>query len=264
MDGVRAVLGVDIHCHILPDIDDGPRALEESVEMAHRSALEGLGIVAATPHYAIDETLYGIEDISRRFDTLKQALSRDATAIKLLHGAEIAADAMLPALDVGTLKRLSINASRYLLIEMPALHIPPYMEDLIYNIQIKGFIPIIAHPERNAEVVDDPPAVYDMVDQGALLQLNAGSVTGRFGNEAQKTSLLLLKHGLAHFIATDAHSPHKRAPRMMESFSLIADNFGYEQAQRLWADNPTAVISDDLISAGNITSFRRRLFGGWK
>ncbi|AEE96564.1 tyrosine-protein phosphatase [Mahella australiensis] len=215
----------------------------------------------------IGKARLNIGDIDKSFVALKQALSHDVAAVKLLRGAEIAASPMRPMLSgLGNdmLKRLSINASRYLLIEMPALHIPPYMEDLIYNIQLKGFIPIIAHPERNKDVADNPPAAYELVEQGALLQLNAGSVVGHFGKDVQKTSLLLLKHGLAHFIATDAHSPRKRAPRMMESFGFIADRFGYEQAGRLWVDNPTAVISDDFISAGHITSFRKRIFGGWK
>lgn len=171
---------------------------------------------------------------------------------------------MLPSLDAGTLKRLSINAGRYLLIEMPALYIPPYMEDLIYNLLIKGFIPIIAHPERNADVVSNPPAAYDLVEYGALLQINAGSIAGRFGKGARDTALLLIKHGLADFVATDAHSSSKRAPRMMESFGIIADRFGYEQARRLWMDNPNAVISDDIVSTGHIIPFRKRLFGGWK
>lgn len=264
MERTVALLGIDIHCHILPQIDDGPRSLEEALQMAQKCAMEGLGIAVATPHYIMDDPSCSIEEIAQQFDRLNHALTREVVTIKLLRGAEIMANPMVPGLNTDILKKLSINGSRYLLIEMPALDIPAYMDDLLYNLQLKGFIPIIAHPERNAAIIDDPPAAYELADQGALLQINAGSITGRFGRNVQKTALMLIKHRLGHFVATDAHSPGKRGPRMIESFDAIADIFGIQRAQQLWIDNPTAVISDDIINTEHPIPFRKRWFGGWR
>jgi protein-tyrosine phosphatase len=185
--------------------------------------------------------------------------------LNLFSGKEILASQLLPTFSNDLLRSLSINKSKYLLIEMPALNIPLWMEDLIYNLYLLNFITIIAHPERNKGVIENPPILYNFVEEGALVQIDAGSITGYFGKKPQKTAYLLIRHGLAHFVASDAHHPHqKRAPLVRESFKIIGENFDYSLAVRLWANNPQAVINDDFVNITTPVPFKKRFFGGWR
>jgi len=133
---------------------------------------------------------------------------------------------------------ISINGSRYLLMELPMGDIPNYTEDVIYRLRLRGVVPVIAHPERNIRIQEDPNRYYELVDLGALGQVNTGSICGRFGSRVQKCAHILIEHNLVHVLGTDAHSSGTRSPRMREAIRLISKLFGEEQATQMAVHRP--------------------------
>lgn len=227
---------IDIHCHILHDIDDGPGNIEESIGMAKMAYRDGITAIVATPH--IKDSLIPAEIIQDRIDELKCRLAQENVPVRIIKGADVNA-----AISPAFLHEYTINGTKYILFEFPHTHLPGNARELIFKAIIGGLHPIITHPERNPSVIKNPRLITDLADSGAFVQITAGSLTGDFGLDVKNCAIHLLKQGVVNFIATDAHSISWRKPVLSEGLKVAEKILGADNASRLVMANPESVIN---------------------
>lgn len=238
---------IDIHCHILPSIDDGPNDLESSIEMFRIAEGDGITHIVATPHFKVSESPT-IVDIQQLVLFVRERIARSGIGITLMGGADIHLSyELLNGLDRATIP--TINGSRYFLLELPDLF-PPNLDHLIHAARLKGLVPVITHPERNYGILISPSKASALRSSGALLQLTAMSITGGFGRQVRRLSQWLLKNGLVDVVASDAHGVKKRSPVLSDAYREVSKLRGEREARRLFFDNPTALIDDREILFG--------------
>lgn len=237
---------IDTHIHILPGLDDGAKDIKQALEMARIAVDDGITAVAATPHVLTGAYDNSKEDILSAVKDLTQVLQAEKIPLKILPGAEYYLEPDLPQrLDEG--KLLTINNTSYLLIELPAAFVPDFSEQIFYELQLQGVIPIIAHAERNHELSLKPELLENFIARGALVQITAGSITGLFGKETKKAAFQLLCKGRAHFIVSDAHSCRRRVPVLSKAREEVERNFGADYAKSLVEENPNALIKGEPL-----------------
>ena len=196
---------IDLHTHILPAVDDGPRTLEGSLDLARAAVAAGTRTALATPHVNDDRSI-DAERVAAGLDELRPALAAAEIPLEVLPGGEIDLG-MLASLDDDGLRRFTLAQSgRYLLLEFPYTGWPAGLEETVYGLGLRGLLPILAHPERNREVQSKPARLAEAVRMGALVQLTAASLDGRIGSSAHAAANKLLELGLAHVLASDAPS----------------------------------------------------------
>ena len=256
---------IDIHCHILPNVDDGSESLEESIAMAKIAESEGITKIVNTSHCHFDFKYKKGNELKLELEKFNQVLKEENINIEVLLGNELYYTSdLIERFD--ELDFFSMNNSKYILMEFSPINFPKNIEDVIYEIKIRGYIPIIAHAERYKQVQEDVNIVLDCIKEGALIQVNASSILGKNGEKAEDTSKKLLDNNMVHFVATDAHSSNRRRPLIKDSYNYILRNYGKEVSEKLFIENPTAVIENRDISILNPTkyeekrSFLKRLF----
>lgn len=240
---------IDIHCHILPDLDDGAASLSESLEMARIAAYSGVTDIIATPHFRGEpEALEMKEDIDRRFRELREALDHWKVPVRLHQGAEILCTPETPTLArQGLLPTL--GNTRYVLTEFYFNESFGFMDTCLQKLAVWGYTPVVAHPERYDTVQWDPEQLRPWADRGYVLQINKGSVLGSLGYQAEQTAHELLELGLVHLFASDAHSSEMRTPHM-EGLRRWAEEFcDPECAHILLTENPSQILKGLPIAA---------------
>lgn len=248
---------IDLHAHILPGVDDGSPALDESLEMARLAVESGVTDLAVTPHCGLPggEGLYA-PALRRRVTALSQALAREGIPLRLHEGMEIFG---LPdtaeKLRAGALCTLA--ASRYPLIEFPFTSYAREATEVLYAVLALGLRPIVAHPERYRYVQRDPQLLDLWTDMGCLLQLNRGSLLGRFGEREEALAHSLVSRGYAAFVASDAHSSVRRTPWLRDVRVLLAREYGEDAAQLLLEQNPQRVLQNERIEMDEPDRFDR-------
>jgi protein-tyrosine phosphatase len=233
---------IDIHCHILPGIDDGPRHIDESLEMAKIASRDGITTIVATPH--IKEPPYPWENIGIKVAELNERLGEEGIPLNVLQGADVSF-----TVDVSSVHGYTINKTRYILIEFPHLYLPGNAKEIIFRLMMHGYRPIITHPERNLSILGTPKLFFDLLDTGLLVQITADSLTGAFGLDIQECASYFLKKKVVHFIATDAHSVRERRPELSGAVKIAARILGKGQADRLVTLNPGHVLQGKAIGA---------------
>lgn len=234
---------IDLHSHLLHDLDDGPRALAASVSIARAMAADGVTSVAATPHVRDDWP--GVTPAARdtRLRELRAALAAEEVALDVLPGGEIALDA-LPRLTAVERAAFGLGGNpAVLLLEFPYWGWPLQLGDTVFQLVLEGITPVLAHPERNLEVQDAPERLEPAVRAGALVQLTAASVDGRIGRGAQGTCRRLLDLGLAHVIASDAHTAEVRAAGLSRAAAAVGGGLG----RWLTLDVPGALLAGEPL-----------------
>lgn len=232
---------VDVHHHLLHALDDGARELAVSVEMARVAVADGITHVVCTPHasgrYAFDPAL-----VAERLSELRAALAAESLPLTLGNGCDFHMhyDNVQDALAHP--RKYTINHHEYLLIELPDMAISRNLGETLFELRQAGMTPILTHPERNPTLQRDPERLREWMRAGLLCQVTAGSVTGDMGRAAEKMAHQLLADRWVHFLATDAHDPIRRAPRMTEARQWVARKHGQEYADLLCVANPTAVF----------------------
>jgi protein-tyrosine phosphatase len=236
---------VDIHCHILPETDDGAVSLEESVAMCRAAAADGIETIVATPHMfdGVHETPEKAA-IREKIDRVMEASGGCVNIVpggEVRYSYEIFQEAQLPD------ARIKLNGSSYMLLEFPFHSVPPNIEMTIFQIFNAGITPVIAHPERNKRLQEKPAILADLVERGAFSQIDAGSLMKSFGSEAYHLAKRIIESGMAHFIATDAHHQDRRRPLLSQAAAIAAEMGGEEYARAMVEDNPRALINDQAI-----------------
>lgn len=203
---------IDIHTHIIQNVDDGPTHLEQAIEMARHAAASGVSAIIATPHMYDPPTQKYLYKIQEQFDLLRRTVEVNRINISLHLGAEIYLHPDLPAI-LKKLPQLSFdNQGRVVLVELPMRNVPSYAEQIIYELAVEGVIPVIAHPERCVEIQKKPDRLWQLINKGAQIQMNAGSLMGNYGRKAKKAAKYLLQNGLVNVIASDLHTCPNRHP----------------------------------------------------
>jgi protein-tyrosine phosphatase len=238
---------IDLHCHILPGVDDGAEDWEECLQMARIAVEDGIRTIVATPHWPGDPSGASRADrVQALTREVQERLDREGISLRLLPGHElvILPEVLDELVSGGALAcpREGTGTARYALLETPYHHLPFFLRDLLFQVQSRGFTPILAHPERNPTVQAKPETVQEYVDAGCLIQVTAGSLLGQFGGPSQRTARTLLRRGWAHILASDAHSPENRPPRLSEARQQAAQLVGEETAQRMVEETPASVI----------------------
>jgi protein-tyrosine phosphatase len=233
---------IDIHHHCLPGVDDGPHELAEAVEMCRMAAAEGVTAIVATPHVLRGRwPVFAPRELDSKLAQLRDAVGDSP---RLLLGSEyFFSHDMADILRTGT-SIVPLAGSRYVLMELAANSVPPMLEQPLYRAQLEGWIPIIAHPERNLVFQQRPELLVRLIHHGARVQLTATSLTGAFGAEARAAAELFVTRGLVHFVATDAHNTAKRPPRLREALAALRELAGDEVTNALTHANPLAVIEN--------------------
>ena len=254
---------IDIHTHIMPGIDDGSDNFEESLAMAELAWDSGVDTIVVTPHSNVPGSFknYDSPDWRKLFQQLQEYLKDNDCDIKLVPGTEIyATEDVVEKIKRGDL--MSINHSRYYLIEVPFDADPYWAEEIWESVLALGKIPIIAHPERYFCIQDNPAILYEWMKMGCLSQMNKGSVFGRFGRTVKRTAEVLLDHNLITCAASDAHSPYMRTTFMADIRDYLADVYGERRMERLLYSNPKRILEDQPIYSENLVrpDGRRRFF----
>jgi protein-tyrosine phosphatase len=230
---------IDIHHHCLPGVDDGPRTLDEAIELCAMAADEGIETIVATPH--VLRGRWRSRNRTQIENAVAELRERTHDTPKLLAGSEY-----YFAHDIADILHteavLPLAGSRYVLVEFASHAVPPMVEQPLHRAMLDGWIPIIAHPERNQVFQAKPELLRSLIRLGAKTQVTAGSLTGLFGVEAQESATSWLRSGMVHFIATDAHNTARRPPRFRNARARVAEIAGEAVAQALFVDNPRAVI----------------------
>jgi protein-tyrosine phosphatase len=262
-----AVFMVDIHCHLLPGLDDGATSIEVSLEMAAMAVEEGITHVVATPHAGSGFT-FRPEAIKELRAELQGRLGESLT---LLTGCDFHLN-FENLQDIRTApERFTINQKTYLLVEFADFSIPPTIDHELHNLQLAGLHPIITHPERNPLIRTQPERLYKWLRQGCYAQITAQSILGKFGERAREAAELWLDENAVHFVASDAHNTTSRPLRLKEAYSVIASRQGEAVARALFTENPLAAVEgeplpfvpllpEDLGQAPGATPKRRKRF----
>ena len=240
---------IDIHSHILYGIDDGSKSLEESINIIKEHIKMGFTDIVVTPHY-IENSKYETNNIDKEniLNELKEELKKQNIKINLYLGNEVFVNNNLEEL-IKKQEISTINNSKYLLIEFPMNEKPNDINNIIYELKIKGIIPIIAHPERYDYVEKNPNLVLEWIEEGALLQSNYGSIIGVYGSGPQKTIKKLLKKDLIDFLATDIHYPNNKIYLNMDKIrKKIKKIISEERFIELANTNPKRIIENKEIS----------------
>jgi len=229
---------IDVHCHILPGIDDGPESMDVSIEMAETAIADGITHVVATPHSS-DEYYFDFARIRAISDDLQ---ARIGNKLILATGCDFHLNPEnLEALRANA-AQFCINQHDYLLVEFNEYSIPPAMDQTLHEIQLLGLRPIITHPERNAILRAQSGRLAKWVRLGCFVQVTAGSLTGGFGPGSQKDAWRWMMDGMVHLVASDAHNTKGRPLRLGPARALVADQMGEETAQALFEGNPRAAL----------------------
>lgn len=248
---------VDIHCHLVPQIDDGASSVAESLEMAWMAVEEGIDTIVVTPHQLGNFGRNSATQIRQATQQLQSILDEQRVPLHVLPGADVRVEADLVAqVRTGEVMTLA-DHGRHLLLELPH---EMYFDllPLVRQLERIGIQSILSHPERNMGLLARPNLVSTLVEAGCLMQVTCGSLTGTFGPASQEMSEVMLQQGWVHFLATDAHGSQARRPRMRQAFDKVAQISGKEIAERLCRDNPRAVAIGEKVTAGTIEQRRRR------
>lgn len=234
---------IDIHSHVIPGIDDGSQSMDESLALLEMAAMSGVDTLVATPHCNVPDEFenYAGPEMERLFRMLEEERESAGIPIRLLRGMEVFATPELPEL-LREKRVWTLNDTRYFLMEFSFAEDPDFCRGILRRCRDLGYRPIIAHPERYFFVQDDPQLAYEWCVDGYGLQLNKGSILGRFGPEPQRTADLLLQHGLAACVASDAHNPEWRTTHFGEIQHFLSDYYGEDYCRLLLHENPARIL----------------------
>ncbi|TWI59869.1 tyrosine-protein phosphatase [Halalkalibacter nanhaiisediminis] len=251
---------IDIHSHILPSLDDGANSIQQAIEMAKQAQAQGIYAMAATPHHMNGSFTNVKEDIEQYIKELNQVLNEHSIDLNIVAGQEV----RLYGEIVDDYKKgdiLTINHSRYVLVELPSDHVPAYTAKIFYDLQLAGVKPIIAHPERNREIAANTNKLYELVEQGALAQLTASSLTGRFGKNIKKLSEQLIDHQLVHFLASDTHNTTSRPNDLQAAYQTMEKTFGMDTVYYI-QENAETLLYGDTVYAEPPSRIKKKKFLG--
>jgi protein-tyrosine phosphatase len=239
---------IDIHHHLLPGLDDGARTLDVSLAMVEMAIADGITHIVCTPH-ASHHYYFNPERNATVFAELQDAVNRKFGEQVITLGLGCDFHLMFDNIEDAQRHptRYTINGHNYLLVEFPDSAISPNTAQTFYQLSLSGMTPIITHPERNLILARQPERMAEWLKAGALIQITASSLTGRFGPMAEQAAAWLLAHHWVHFLATDAHNTGSRPPLLRPAFDMVAEQYDLATAERLCITNPRAAFFGEAL-----------------
>jgi protein-tyrosine phosphatase len=238
---------IDIHSHILPGLDDGAKNIEETLEMVSQLQAAGFHTLIATPHVMEGRDFLSPREIIEATEQVQQQVAEAGIVVRILPGAE---NYIFPNMAKWACegKLLTFgNSGKYLLLELPMMEIPRYTEQVFFDLQVKGFTPVLAHPERNRAVSDEPERLVDWARKGILFQLNIRSISGKYGSQTQHLAELMLHSDLIHFLGSDVHSVSRNESTYQEAHEKVRGIVGENKFQELTAGNARDVLEGRFL-----------------
>lgn len=238
---------IDIHNHIIFEFDDGPRTIDESLEMLKIAADQGIRVVFATSHF--DELIHAEleKDYFRKLDRLREKARESAVDINLYSGSELFFHHFMNETVKSNKVTTLGGQGSYVLMEFSLYFMPQGPEDALFNLNMDGYHPIIAHPERYGKIIENPLMVLKFIKHGGLLQVNAGSILGSFGKRVQKTAMWMLERRLVHFIASDAHAPEGRSFKLAKCVEFLKGHLDEEYIREMVEVYPGKIIANEPL-----------------
>lgn len=254
-----AVPHLDLHTHILPGVDDGPESTEHSVKLIAKSVRQGAVGIAATPHRSPWDYHESLPKMESRLGRLRRACNDAGLDVELYVGGEtfLVPELLKPheSADIVTL-----NKSRYLLFELPFNYYPPFVEEIVFELQLRGYKPVLAHAERYTHYHQNVNQIIKLVERGVLAQINAGSLAGHHGSAERMTAEIMLEHRMAHLVASDSHSVDARPPAVAGNYDRLVELVGNETANDLVMGVPRMIVRDEDVPQVEPTAYQRRHF----
>lgn len=247
---------IDIHSHILHGIDDGAKTPEDSMAMAQAAIQEGITTIVASPHHKNGNYDNYKTDILHHVQALNDLFQAHAIDLKVLPGQEVRIYGEVTE-DITADEILPVNHTKYILIEFPRTSVPRYAAQLFYDMQVAGYIPVIVHPERNEVLMQDHEKMYEFVKRGALTQITAASLVGKFGKETQTFTHQLIQANLTHFLASDAHNTTSRGFCMQEAYAEIQKTYGAD-TYYMFMENAELLVDDMNVNRMEPSKIRKK------
>ena len=234
----------DLHAHILPGVDDGAQTEDDTLKMARVAADSGTKVILATPHRRDVTQRSSVDYVRGLLDRMNGKIAELGIDLSLRQGMENHLDLDLPD-EVSSGRAIGINGSRYMLVEMPFFGRPNYIEEVMFQLQVMGVTPVLAHPERIEAFQRDVKLLETFVERGMLSQVTAGSITGHFGKRVRRFTHTLLRTGLVHVIASDTHfATGPRSPTLLPGVEEATRVLPAERVQAMVVDTPQAILND--------------------
>lgn len=252
---------IDIHCHILPGIDDGAKDMNDSLALAKAAVQQGIRTIVATPHHKNGRYENSRLSILQKVSELNAFLQQEEIPLTILPGQELRINGEILE-DLAKEEILPVNdGGKYVLIELPSGQVPRFTEQLLFELQLKGVTPIIAHPERNQEIIENPDLLYNLVEKGALTQITAASIVGYFGKKISRFSYQLIDANLTHFVASDAHNLNNRTFKVMEAYDSIEKKYGVD-AVYMFKENAELLVKGNHVYKEPPSKVKQKRFFG--
>ncbi|MFC4025120.1 tyrosine-protein phosphatase [Oceanobacillus longus] len=251
---------IDIHSHILPGVDDGAKTEEDSLAMAKEAVSQGITTIIATPHNKNGKYDNERASIKNNVQILSELLVKEDIPLTVISGQETRINGEMIE-DINNGKLLPLNDTKYLFVEFPSANVPRYSSQMLFDIQVAGYTPIIVHPERNQELIEHPSRLYEFVKKGALTQVTAASIVGKFGKNIQKFSHQLVEANLTHFIASDAHNTTTRGFCMDEAFHELKNEYGSDYFY-MFLENSQLLLDNMNVNRMEPSQVKKKKFLG--
>lgn len=250
---------IDLHCHILPGIDDGAETLDDSLDMAEKAISQGITHILCTPHHNNGKYVNPKNEVIDKVAELQEALDQRNLPLTLLEGQEVRITGdLLEEIQQDRILFTDLEDT-YLLIEFPTMDVPAYAQELFFKLREMGKVPVIVHPERNAKFREDPNRLIPFLEMGCLAQLTAPSYIGVFGKDIQKTAKQMVEHNLVQMMASDAHGIKKRTFVMKEAFQQIAHDYGGDKVAAM-EQVAKDLINGDAVTFPEYTEIKKKRF----
>lgn len=242
---------IDLHCHLLPGVDDGSANMAISLQLAKEAVENGVKYALLTPHHMNGVYTNHKVDVLAQTEAFQQQLDEHQIGLTVFPGQEVRINGdLLDAFDQDDIL-FADEDNQYLMLEFPDDDVPTYTTEMIFQLQQRGIIPVIVHPERNTQIMKHPDILYELLEKGCLSQITASSYVGTFGERVEKFSRQLIETGQGYLFASDAHHLPGRKYEMREAFEKLTTEFGTELAQQ-YEDNAKAIINGEFVPVNRI------------
>lgn len=251
---------IDLHCHLLPGVDDGSKSMDISLKLANNAVRDGIDYALLTPHHMNGVYLNHKKEVIQQTQEFQVELDRHKIPLEVFPGQEVRINGgLLTALDQDDIL-FADEGGQYLMLEFPDDDVPSYTSNMIYELMQRGIIPVIVHPERNTKIMKQPNLLYELLSRGCLSQITAGSYVGTFGHKVQRFSKQLIQAGQAYIFASDAHNLPNRKYEMTNAFKKLTHEYGVPYAKR-FKNNAKNIINGDEVVINDINKLKGHFFG---
>lgn len=248
---------VDLHCHLLPGIDDGSKNMKISLRLAREATENGVTHALLTPHHMNGHYVNHKRDVIRETKEFQEQLKRHDISLTVFPGQEVRINGnLLDALDKDDIL-FADTGNKYMMLEFPDDDVPHYTDQMIFDLQQRGIIPVIVHPERNTKIMQNPDLIYQLLEKGCLSQITASSYVGTFGKKVKEFSRQLIEAGQGYVFASDAHNLPGRKYEMRQAFKKLSQEFGNDLVDK-YQKNALAIINGENVPMNNLQSIHKK------